>query len=165
MAEFVCKVGDATGKVFQQVETAQSEAEARQKLSDRGLFVFSVRSNLGMFSLFSRSRRDRIVRGNDFLIFNQQFNTLIKAGLPILKALDLLAERAAWPRLRPVLIDVRDRIREGAVLSAAFEGAGVFSKVYTTALIAGERSGNLSGVLDDYIAYQRVTSGVKKRLL
>jgi type IV pilus assembly protein PilC len=165
MAEFVCKVGDATGKVFQQVETAQSEAEARQKLSDRGLFVFSVRSHLGIFSQFSRSRRDRIVRGSDFLIFNQQFNTLIKAGLPILKALDLLAERAASPRLRPVLTDVRDRVREGAVLSDAFADAGVFSKVYTTALIAGEKSGNLPGVLDDFIAYQRVTSGVKKRLL
>jgi type IV pilus assembly protein PilC len=165
MAEFVCKVGDPTGKVFQQVETAQSEAEARQKLVDRGLFVFSIRSHIGIFSQLGKSRRDRVVKGSDFLIFNQQFNTLVKAGLPILKALDLLAERAASPRLRPVLRDVRDRVREGAALSEAFEKSASFPKIYTTALLAGEKSGNLSGVLDDYIAYQRVTTGVRKKLL
>jgi type IV pilus assembly protein PilC len=165
MAEFVCKVGDPTGKVFQQVETAQSEAEARQKLVDRGLYVFSIRSHIGIFSQVGKSRRDRVVKGSDFLIFNQQFNTLVKAGLPILKALDLLAERAASPRLRPVLRDVRDRVREGAALSEAFEKSASFPKIYTTALLAGEKSGNLSGVLDDYIAYQRVTTGVRKKLL
>ncbi len=165
MAEFVCKVGDPTGKVFQQVETAQSEAEARQKLVDRGLYVFSIRSHIGIFSQLGKSRRDRVVKGSDFLIFNQQFNTLVKAGLPILKALDLLAERAASPRLRPVLRDVRDRVREGAALSEAFEKSASFPKIYTTALLAGEKSGNLSGVLDDYIAYQRVTTGVRKKLL
>lgn len=158
-------MADPTGKVFQQVETAQSEAEARQKLVDRGLYVYSIRSHIGIFSQVGKSRRDRVVKGSDFLIFNQQFNTLVKAGLPILKALDLLAERAASPRLRPVLRDVRDRVREGAALSEAFEKSASFPKIYTTALLAGEKSGNLSGVLDDYIAYQRVTTGVRKKLL
>lgn len=164
MAEFVCKVGDPTGKVFQQVESAQDEAEARQKLADRGLFVFSIKRYAGVMGL-GGSRQGRRVRGSDFLIFNQQFNTLVKAGLPILKALDLLADRAASPRLRPLLGDVRQRVREGATLSDAFEAQGAFPKVYTTSLLAGEKSGNLTGVLDDYIAYQRVTTGVRKRLL
>lgn len=165
MAEFVCKVADTAGRIFQQVETAQSEAEARQKLAERGLFVYSVRSHLGLFTSMGQTPRSRMVRGSDFLIFNQQFNTLVKAGLPILKALDLLAERAAAPRLRPTLADVRQRVREGAVLSEAFEATGIFPKVYTTAVLAGEKSGNLPGVLDDYIAYQRVTTGVRKKLL
>jgi type IV pilus assembly protein PilC len=104
------------------------------------------------------------VRADDFLIFNQQFNTLLKAGLPILKALDLLAERAAAPRLRPVLREVRDRVREGALLSDAFADSGLFSRVYTTSLLAGERSGNLPGVLESYIAYQRVTTTFRKKL-
>jgi type IV pilus assembly protein PilC len=165
MAEFVCKVGDPAGRVFQQIETAQSEAEAKQKLADRGYFVYSIKAHFGLLSSLGRSRGDRAVRGADFLIFNQQFNTLIKAGLPILKALDLLSERTAAPSLRPLLMDVRQRVREGAPLSDAFEAAGVFPKVYTTALLAGERSGNLAGVLDDYIAYQRVTSGVRKKVI
>ncbi len=164
MAEFVCKVGDPTGKVFQQVESAQNETEARQKLADRGLYVFAIKRHAGVLGV-GGFRRGRTVRGSDFLIFNQQFNTLVKAGLPILKALDLLAERAASPRLRPMLGNVRQRVREGAILSEAFDAEGVFPKVYTTSLLAGEKSGNLTGVLDDYIAYQRVTTGVRKRLL
>src|ERR1700690_4307524 len=164
MAEFVCKVGDATGRVVQQVETAQSEEEARRKLADRGLYVYSVRNNFDIIGQLSRTRTDRKIVENDFLIFNQQFNTLIKAGLPILKALDLLAERAAAPRLRPVLQDVRQRVREGALLSEALTAQGSFPPVYVTAITAGERSGNLTGVLEQYISYLRVSAGFKKAL-
>jgi type IV pilus assembly protein PilC len=163
MAEFVCKVADSSGRVFSQVEPAQSIAEARQKLSDRGLFVYQVRPRDVLAGL--GQRRDKTVHGNDFLVFNQQFNTLIKAGIPILKALDLLAERAAAPRLRPVLGQVRRLVREGTTLSDALEQQGVFPKVYTVSVLAGEKSGNLSGVLEYYIAYQRVSTGLRKKLI
>jgi type IV pilus assembly protein PilC len=164
MAEFVCKVADSSGRVYSQVEPAQSIAEARQKLSDRGLFVYQVRPRDVMGGALGQ-RRENKVRGDDFLVFNQQFNTLIKAGIPILKALDLLAERAAAPRLRPVLGEVRRLVREGTTLSDALELQGVFPKVYTTSVLAGEKSGNLSGVLEYYIAYQRVTTGLRKKLI
>ena len=111
MAEFLCKVANASGRVFSQVEAAESITEARQKLSDRGLFVYQVRPRDGLFGQAFGGRREKMVDGNDFLVFNQQFNTLIKAGIPILKALDLLAERAAAPRLRPVLGEVRRLVR------------------------------------------------------
>jgi len=165
MSEFVCKVGDASGHVFQHVETAQSEDEARQKLADRGLFVFSVRNHFDLLGQFSQASSSRRVRPTDFLIFNQQFTTLLKAGLPILKALDLLAERAATPRLRPILQDVRQRVREGSLLSQALEEQGSFPPVYVTVITAGERSGNLTGVLDQYITYLRVSTGFRSRLL
>ncbi|HJY87349.1 MAG TPA: type II secretion system F family protein [Candidatus Acidoferrales bacterium] len=164
MAEFVCKVADSAGRVFSQVEAAQTVLEARQKLADRGFYVYSVRPRAGLFGQPVTRRRDRAVSSADFLIFNQQFNTLVKAGLPILKALDLLAERAGSPRLRPILVDVRERVREGASLSEALDQQAIFSKVYTTAVLAGEKSGNLTGVLDYYIAYQRVTAGFRNRL-
>src|SRR5487761_887699 len=150
MAEFVCKIGDASGRVFEQVETAQSEDEARQKLTDRGYYVFAVRDHFNLLAGFSRGRRERLVRPDDFLIFNQQFNTLIKAGLPILRALDLLAERTAAPRLRPILADVRQQVRDGALLSEAIQAQGVFPRVYASSVLAGEKSGNLAGVLDQY---------------
>ncbi len=165
MGEFVCKVADSAGRVFSQLEAAQSITEVRQKLTERGYYVYSVRPRRDVAGRLLRRRRNRAIAGMDFLIFNQQFNTLIKAGLPILKGLDLLAERAASPRLRPTLTDVRDRVRSGALLSEAFEQQGVFPKVYTTSVLAGEKSGNLSGVLDQYIAYQQVTTGVRKQLL
>ena len=164
MAEFVCKVADASGRVYSQVEAAQTMTEARQKLSDRGLLVYQVRPRDGILGRSLRGR-ENAVRGNDFLVFNQQFNTLIKAGIPILKALDLLAERAAAPRLRPVLVEVRRLVREGTTLSSALEQQGAFPKVYTVSVLAGEKSGNLSGVLDYYIAYQRVSTGLRKKLI
>ena len=114
-------------------------------------------------SQLSGTHRAKKIVVNDFLIFNQQFNTLVKAGLPILKALDLLAERAAAPRLRPILDDVRQRVREGALLSEALAAQGSFPPVYVTVIAAGERSGNLTGVLDQYISYLRVSTGFRKR--
>jgi type IV pilus assembly protein PilC len=165
MGEFVCRVADANGRVFSHVEAAGTLEEARQKLAERGLFVYSVRLRSGLVSGMLGVRKERKIGGNDFLILNQQFNTLIKAGLPILRALDLLATRATAPKLRPVLTQIRDRVREGKSLSEAVDEAGVFSKMYSTAILAGEKSGNLSGVLDYFIAYQRVSTGVKKKIL
>ncbi len=165
MADFVCKVGDASGRVFQQVETAQSADEARQKLADRGFYVFAVRSQFDLLAQFGQASRDRKIRPADFLIFNQQFNTLVRAGLPILRALDLLAERAAAARLRPILEDVRQRVRSGALLSEAMAAQGSFPPVYVTVIAAGERSGNLTGVLEQYISYLRVTTGFRSRLI
>ncbi len=97
MAQYVCKVGDATGRIFQQLETAQSEGEVRQKLLDRGFLVLSVKNEFNLAATFGSARRQKKIKIGDFLIFNQQFNTLIKAGLPILKSLDLLgrARRSA----------------------------------------------------------------------
>jgi len=165
MGEFVCRVADANGRVFSHVEAAASKDEARQKLSDRGLYVYSVDARNALLTGFLGVRRERKIGGNDFLVLNQQFNTLIKAGLPILRALDLLATRASAPKLRPILTQIRDRVREGKSLSEAVDEAGVFSKVYSTAILAGEKSGNLSGVLEYYIAYQRVSTGVQKKLV
>jgi len=165
MGEFVCRVADAKGRVFSHVEAATSLDEVRQKLADRGYYIYSVEARSSLVSGMLGVRKDRKIGGNDFLILNQQFNTLIKAGLPILKALDLLATRATAPKLRPMLGQIRDRVREGKSLSEAVEEAGVFSKVYSTAILAGEKSGNLSGVLDYYIAYQKVSTGVKKKII
>jgi len=165
MSEFVCRVADAQGRVFSHVETAISPDEARQKLSDRGLFVYSVASRGGVLGRFMPRRSERKIGGSDFLILNQQFNTLIKAGIPILRALDLLADRASSPKLRPVISNLRDLVREGKSLSEAVEAAGVFSKIYSTSILAGEKSGNLSSVLEYYISYQRVSTGIRKKIL
>ena len=166
MASFLCRVADARGHIFTQVEEASSEAEARQRLSERGLYIYSVRGQ-GLPALgwtFARKARPGFSADN-FQLFNQQFVTLIRAGLPILRALDLLAERTTRPGLRAVLDDIRQRVKGGASLSDAFAAQGLFPEVYTSSLLAGERSGNLAGVLDQYIIYQKITGSVRRRLL
>ena len=165
MAEFVCKVADTSGRVFSQVEAAQSVVEARQKLSDRGLYVYSVEARGGLLrATLWRAARDRAVKDADFLVFNQQFNTLIKAGLPILEGAGSACRTRRHARhCAPCSRRCADRVREGASLSEALEQQGGFPKVYVTAVLAGEKSGNLPGVLDYYIAYQRVSTSASEK--
>ncbi len=89
---------------------------------------------------------------------------MIKAGLPILSSLDLLIKRQRDAKLRSVLDNVRDRVKAGELLSDAFAAQGVFPKIYTTTLLAGEKSGNMEEVLSRYIAFQRLGLTFKKKL-
>src|SRR5260370_39543001 len=102
MGEFVCRVADANGRVFSHIEAARSVAEARQKLTERGLYVYAVEQRNKLLAGLLR-RRERTGGGSDFLILNQQFNTLINARLPLPRVLDMLAVRASSPKLRPVV--------------------------------------------------------------
>ncbi|MGH9787214.1 MAG: type II secretion system F family protein [Candidatus Acidiferrales bacterium] len=169
MPEFTCKVTDDRGTTSVLVETAESEAEVRQRLTERGLFAYSIqpKTALPAVSLGWKNgrRRRRRLPPDEFTLFNQQFVTLIRAGLPIMQALEILSQRAARPALRSILGDIRQRVRGGASLSDAFAAQGVFPQVYTTALLAGERSGNLPVVLEQYIAYQKITGSLRRRLL
>jgi type IV pilus assembly protein PilC len=90
---------------------------------------------------------------------------LIRAGLPILKGLDLLAERLTDPKLGPYIKAVRDEVRGGTLLSEAFRQQGIFPKIYITTVMAGEKSGSLVEVLDRYINYQKLALAVKKKVM
>ncbi len=164
MAEFVIRMADERGQVLEQVEHSHSEAELRDRYAQQGFLVYSVKPR-GLFAKGElRLGRSR-VKSDEFLIFNAQFLTLIKAGLPILQALDLLYRRQRNPYFKRVLEDVRDRLRSGESLSQAFDAQAIFPKIYTTTLLAGERSGNLDEVLGRYITFQRVALSVRKKLL
>ncbi|HEY6253525.1 MAG TPA: type II secretion system F family protein [Candidatus Angelobacter sp.] len=166
MAEFLVKMADERGHVLEQVEDGVSERDVRERFVQRGFLVYSVRSHAGLLTL-NLFRRRRKIKTDEFIIFNQQLVTLIKAGLPILMGLDLLRKRQRNPFFRSMLENVRERVKGGELLSEAFEaqGHGVISRVYTTTLLAGERSGNLEEVLTRYIGYQRVTATFRKKLL
>ena len=164
MAEFLIRMADERGQVLEQVEHAHSQAELRDRYAQQGFLVYSVKPR-GLFTGGElRLGRNR-VKPDEFLIFNSQFLTLIHAGLPILNALDLLYRRQRNPFFKRVLEDVRDRLRSGASLSEAFDAQALFPKIYTTTLLAGEKSGNLDEVLGRYIAFQRVAMSVRKKLL
>ncbi|HLJ28070.1 MAG TPA: type II secretion system F family protein [Candidatus Angelobacter sp.] len=164
MAEFLIKMADERGHVLQQVENGVSEKDVRERFVQRGYLVYSVQGRTGLFggNLFGRRRK---IKTDEFIIFNQQFVTLIKAGLPILLGLDLLRKRQRNPFFRSLLENVRERVKSGELLSEAFEAQGQMSRIYTTTLLAGERSGNLEEVLSRYIGYQRITATFRKKLL
>jgi type IV pilus assembly protein PilC len=165
MAEYVLKFADGRGQIHQQVATAGSEKEVRERFSQQGYLIYSVKARSAAAGvsggLFGRKKLNL----EKFLIFNQQFVTLIRAGLPILKSLDLLAERLTDPKLSPHVKAVRDEVRSGSLLSDAFRQQAIFPKMYVTSVMAGEKSGSLVEVLDRYITYQRLSLAVRKKVM
>jgi type IV pilus assembly protein PilC len=164
MAEFVCKLGTDAGRVMTQTEEARSEDELRQRLRAQGFLVFSIESK-DILKFNSGTPRPGKISPDDFLIFNQQFLTLSKSGLPLQKSLDLLAHQTRSDALRLAIEAVRDKVRSGALLSEAFESTGNFPKIYCATVRAGERSGSLDKVLGQYLAYQKQSRGFRKKFI
>jgi type IV pilus assembly protein PilC len=163
MAEFVVKIADERGHTHQQVEQGYSIAEVRERFASQGYLVHWVKPQ-GMLSGGLAFRRGRKLKPTAFLVYNQQFLTLIKAGLPILNALDLLIKRQKDENLHQVLENVRERVKGGELLSDAFAKHAAVPKIYTTTLMAGEKSGNIDEVLTRYINFQRMAMSFRKKL-
>jgi type IV pilus assembly protein PilC len=162
--EFTVKYAKPTGEVIKSVLVGQNTDEVRHRLQEQGFLPIAIRSRGWSFSLRPRKRRQTI-KPDDFILFNQQFVALIRAGLPILKSLDLLKDRIANPLLREHISDVRERVFSGALLSEAIRAQGVFPSVYTASVFAGERSGNLVEVITRFVQYQKTILSVRKRFL
>jgi len=162
MTEFVVRLADERGKVQEQTHAAATADELRARFTQSGYHVYSVKPK-GL--LGGGDGRKKKVKLDTFLVFNQQFLTLIKAGLPILGSLDLLARRQKVLNFRGQLEDVAQRVKTGESISSAFEAQGGFPVVYTTTLLAGERSGNLEEVLQRFVDFQRVSLTFRKKLV
>ena len=155
------RLADERGRVQEQTHAAATAEELRARFTQSGYYVYSVKAK----GLLAGDGRKKKVKLETFLIFNQQFLTLIRAGLPILGSLDLLARRQKVVNFRGQLEDVAQRVRTGESISAAFEAQGGFPVVYTTTLLAGERSGNLEEVLQRFLDFQRVALTFRKKLM
>jgi type IV pilus assembly protein PilC len=164
--EFRCRLGTPSGEIVEGVYVAESEARLRHEFEEKGLYVLAIqragRAALGSFKLPQRNR----ISTREFLVFNQELATLLKAGMPLVQSLDILRQRVANPLLKSVVDDVYDRVRAGSSLSEAFEAQGnLFPGVYTASLLAGEKSGSLEQVIRRYVAYVKVISGVKRKTI
>jgi type IV pilus assembly protein PilC len=159
MTEFTVKLADERGRIQEQVHAAATADELRARFTQAGYLVYAVKPK----SSFGSGGKKKIKLGL-FLVFNQQFLTLIRAGLPILSSLELLAKRQKDLNFRGQLEDVAARVRTGESISSAFEAQGNFPLVYTTTLLAGERSGNLEEVLQRFLDFQRVSLTFAKKL-
>ena len=161
MAEFVIKLADERGRVQEQVQTAATADELRARFAHAGYHVFSVKARGGLPGM---SRRK--VKLEPFLIFNQQFLTLIRAGLPILGSLQMLGKTPEERPLRRASSKTcRTASRPARRSPRHSRRRAAFPVMYTTTLLAGERSGNLQEVLERYVSFQRVTLTFRKKLI
>ena len=165
--QFVCRVGTPDGRVIEEVLTASDESSLRSELAKRGLHVFEVRRRgLSRGLSAGGSRRRKRIPTQEFVVFNQELAALLKAGLPLLQALDLMLERMANPHFRGVLTEIRDRVKSGEDLSEAFAAYGeLFPRLYPATLKAGERSGELEQVIRRFLRYQKLVLDARRRVV
>ena len=168
--EYRCRLGTPGGEIIEGVYVAENEAHLRRELEEKGLYLLSVQragsltpgAILESLGIHGRRR----IPSREFLVFNQELATLLKAGMPLVQSLDILRRRVTNPVMKSVLDDVHERVRSGSSLSEAFEAQGsLFPGIYTASLLAGEKSGSLEQVIRRYVAYVKVVSGVKRKTI
>jgi len=165
MAEFLARLGTSGGEILERSFVSENEDSLRQDLSRKGYYIFQIRAKASPLDLLGPLRRKESIRPREFMVFNHEFATLLKAGLPVLQGLDLLLDRMPNPLFRQVLREIRDQVKGGAALSEAFGSFPQhFPALYATSLKAGERSGELENVIRRYIAYTKVIEEVRRRV-
>ena len=164
--EFRCRLGTPGGEIIEGVYVADNETRLRRELEEKGLYVLSLQRRGALPGFGVAGARQRRISRQDFLVYNQELATLLKAGMPLVQSLDILRQRVSNPTFKAVLDGVYERVKSGTALSDAFgEHKGVFPAVYTASLMAGERSGNLDAVIRRYVAYEKIIGAVKRRTI
>src|SRR4051794_19906513 len=164
--EFRCRLASPSGEITEGVYIAENETRLRHELEEKGLFVLSLQPKGAIAGLSLQLPQRHKVNTREFLVFNQELATLLKAGMPLVQSLDLLKRRVVSPTFRSVLEDVHEKVRSGTALSDAFGAHGeLFPRVYTASLLAGERSGNLDSVLRRFVEYTKIIDTVKRKTL
>ena len=163
MPEYVVRLGWPDGAVAEESIISANRAAARMEFERRGAHVFELKERSGALSVLRRRRKIRMAA---FLVFNQELVALLKAGLPILRSIELLLERQQNPVWKEVLTDIRDRITSGASLSDAFAAQGdLFPRLYPTSLKAGEKAGELEPVLRRFLKYQKTMVQLQRKVV
>jgi type IV pilus assembly protein PilC len=164
--EFRCRLASPNGEISEGVYIAENEARLRHEMEEKGLYVLSLQPKGAIRGISVQLPQRRAVNTREFLVFNQELATLLKAGMPLVQSLDLLKRRVVSPTFRSVLDDVHEKVRSGTALSDAFAAQGdLFPRVYTASLLAGERSGNLDAVLRRYVEYSKIIAMIKRKTL
>ena len=164
MPQFIVRVGTPEGEIIERQVQAGSARAAQEEMRRQGMYVFEAKRGASSLSDYLPARKAISIEG--FLLFNQELLALVKAGLPIIQSLDIMLERQKNPRFREVLSDIRDKIKSGVALSDAFAHYGdLFPPIYSTSLRAGERSGDLEGVLRRFLRYQKMIVSLRKKVI
>jgi type IV pilus assembly protein PilC len=165
MPEFIVRVGTPDGQILERHIQASTATAAEDELRRQGMHVFAAKRGMpALRDFLPRSRK--VVSMERFLLFNQELLALVRAGLPILQSFDIMLERQKNARFREVLADIREKLKSGVALSDAFGSyGGVFPPIYSTSLRAGERSGDLEGVLRRFLRYQKMIVTLRKRVV
>ncbi len=133
-------------RVIQGTIDAESEQDAVSRLMRQGYFPLSVALENVAFTHSRGSVRFRKISGTDIVLFTRQLSTLIESGVNIINSLDILSNQLSNRYLRSVVIDIAEKIKNGASLS---EGLGSYPRLFSTLYSAMVHTGEMSGKLPD----------------
>jgi len=167
MPKFKCKLASPDGgRMIEQFRVADSEKELQNQLERDGYFVFDIQKTDGLLAFLKSRQQINRIKAKEFLAFNHEFVVLIKAGLPIVSALDAIIENEDERGLNNILKRIRERVATGEALSEAFSAyAHLFSYLYIATLEAGEKSGNLPLAISRYIRYTQKMAAIKQKII
>lgn len=160
------KISTPSGRIIEKSITSSSKASVKEYLEQEGNFVLEITKEYGLASFLKQGGRRGRLKLKDFLVFNQEFSVLIKAGLPITQALNAIIKKGAKDELTDVLVNIRNDISGGASLSEAFKTySHMFSNLYIASLQSGEKSGNIGQAINRYITYIKKLSEIRKKVV
>ncbi len=148
---------DRNGKSVRGEMRAGGQAMVQASLRRQGILVGKIKKR--------RTTGGRSIKQKDIAIFTRQLATMMKAGVPLLQAFDIVARGSANPRLTKLLTDIRSDVETGTSLSSAFRKHPMyFDSLYCNLVEAGEAGGILEALLDRLALYQEKTMAIKQKI-
>ena len=166
MSRFHYRAARPDGSIIEDNAEGENERSIRTLLESQGLLILELNGQGSRALSLPFAKKGKTISLRDFLVFNQEFLALIKAGLPMLRSFDILSERATRGPFQQALVSIREEIRGGASISKAMATRPTyFSELYQASIQSGEQAGNLHEVLQRYIAYLKLLIGVREKVV
>ncbi|WP_029044200.1 MULTISPECIES: type II secretion system F family protein [Cupriavidus] len=148
---------DRKGKVFTGELRAESQAEVNATLRKQGLTVVKLKKR--------RAARGRKITEKDIAYFTRQLSTMLKAGIPLLQSIDIIARGHANPNFTQLLAEIRFDIESGSSMAQAFRRQPrYFDTLYCNLIDAGEQGGILDALLERLSLYMEKTIALKSQI-
>lgn len=147
----------ASDKLVNGEVSAFTEEEARKKLAKRGIRPLQVTR--------VKTSSKRKITQEDITVFTRQLSTMIKAGLPLMQAFEIVARGHGNPSMTEMLMEIRSNVEQGSTLSRAFSNhPKYFDRFYCNLVAAGETGGVLESLLDKLAVYKEKTQAIRKKV-
>ncbi|EMS4163309.1 type 4 pilus assembly protein PilG [Neisseria gonorrhoeae] len=147
----------ASDKLVNGEVSAFTEEEARKKLAKRGIRPLQITR--------VKTSSKRKITQEDITVFTRQLSTMIKAGLPLMQAFEIVARGHGNPSMTEMLMEIRGQVEQGSSLSRAFSNhPKYFDRFYCNLVAAGETGGVLESLLDKLAIYKEKTQAIRKKV-
>ncbi|MCK5542481.1 MAG: type II secretion system F family protein [Desulfobacterales bacterium] len=164
MPAYRCKITSKDGQMMERVIQSGSVSSLKKMIAREGRFLVNAEKTSDRFSLSGLFSRQKL-KAKDFYSFNQEFLTLLRAGLPAVVAFDGIIENQGDSYLASILKSIRNDISEGESLPAAFEKhEGFFSPLYIAVLRSGEVSGSIPDAIEEFLEYFERSREIRQKI-